>query len=214
MTNKLLALIDQKHKLSPVDVGEFASLKANGMSFSVSAYNAEGLGHVSVMKASGFLGLMKMDTLMIVPKEKDAPLYSYDRIFAMGNDTLIVELYDTVLGASDLSALDAAKDKFSHLAERDPGRHWYDGIKLSQSISKKGKKAQKAQLDALTLAHFEAYLNASADDVTDVASKNEKSAAYVNGLLTRGGPSTDVFKKSLGEDKTAKLFKDVLFGTK
>ena len=44
--------------------------------------------------------------------------------------------------------------------------------------------------------------------------KNELSAHYVNGLLENGGPSTDVFKKSLGEDKTARLFKNVLFGTK
>jgi len=30
--------------------------------------------------------------------------------------------------------------------------------------------------------------------------------------VTQGGPSTDVFKKSLGEEKTEKLFKNVLFG--
>jgi hypothetical protein len=30
--------------------------------------------------------------------------------------------------------------------------------------------------------------------------------------LSQGGPSTDVFKKALGEDKTARLFKTVLFG--
>ena len=212
MTDKLLDLIGKKYTLCPISAGEFASLKAKGMTFSVSAYTAEGLGHVSVMRAKGFFGLMKMDTLMIVPKEKDLPLYSYDRIFAMGNDTLIVELYDTQLSAPDLSALDAAKQAFSSLEERDPGEHWYDGIKLSQSISKKGKKAQTAQLDALTLAHFEAYLDADAHNVTDMAAKSERSAAYVNGLLENGGPSTDVFKKELGEDKTARLFKNVLFG--
>ena len=36
----------------------------------------------------------------------------------------------------------------------------------------------------------------------------------VNGLLEKGGPSTDVFKKELGEEKTAQLFREVLFGTK
>ena len=212
MTNKLLDLLGKKYTLCPISAGEFASLKANGMTFSVSAYVAEGLGHVSVMRAKGFFGLMKMDTLMIVPKEKDLPLYSYDRIFAMGNDTLIVELYDTMIETADLSALDAAKQKFSHLEERDPGEHWYDNIKLAESISKKGKKAQTAALDSLTLAHFEAYLDANAQRVSDVSLKNEKSAQYVNGLLTNGGPSTDVFKKSLGADKTAELFHSVLFG--
>ena len=43
--------------------------------------------------------------------------------------------------------------------------------------------------------------------------KREKTNAYVEGLLRNGGPSTDVFKKALGEQKTAELFKTVLFGT-
>jgi hypothetical protein len=66
----------------------------------------------------------------------------------------------------------------------------------------------------LTLAHFEAYLGTDAHNVTDMAAKRERSAAYVNGLLKNGGPSTDVFKKSIGEEKTRKLFEEVLFGTK
>ena len=97
MTEKLLDIIRAKHELSPLEVGEFVSLKAKGMRFSIRAFRAEGLGHVSVMRARGFFGLMRMDTLMIVPEQKDLPLYSYDRIHAMGNDTLIIELYDTTV---------------------------------------------------------------------------------------------------------------------
>ena len=212
MTDKLLDIVGKKYALSPVDVGEFARLKANGMNFTVEAYEARGLGHVSVMRAKGFFGLMKMDTLMIVPKEKDLPLYSYDRIHAMGNDTLIVELYDTLTEALELSALDEIKEKYAQLPERDPGKHWYDNIKLPQSISKKGKKAQTNDLDALMTEHFIAYLNAPAGEVSDKTKKKELSVAYVNGLLSQGGPSTDVFKKTFGEEKTDKLFKEVLFG--
>lgn len=212
MTDKLLSVIESKYSLLELDAGEFATLKANGMNFTVKAYYAEGLGHVSVMKAKGFFGLMRMDTLMVVPKGKDLPLYSYDRIFAMGNDTLIVELYDTLIEKLDFSALDTVKSKFAHLSERDPGEHWYDSIKLSQSISKKGKKTQSGDLDKLTIEHFDAYLNADASVVSDLAQKNLLSARYVNGLLAEGGPSTDVFKKSLGIEKTEKLFKKVLFG--
>lgn len=212
MTDKLLNIIKEKHPLLELDVGEFATLKANGMRFSVRAYSAQGLGHVSVMRAKGFFGLMKMDTLMILPKEKDLPLYSYDRIYAMGNDTLIVELYDTLTKELDISSLDDVKSKFTELSERDPGEHWYDNIKLPQSISKKGKRAQSSELDALATEHFMAYLNTSADASFDEVKKKELSARYVNGLLAQGGPSTDVFKRSFGEAKTEKLFKDVLFG--
>ena len=213
MTDVLLSRIAARYTLSALDAGEFATLKANGMKFTVQAYHAEGLGHVSVMRAKGFCGLMKMDTLMIVPEDKDLPLYSYDRIYAAGNDTLIVELYDTLVSPLDLSALQKALAHRTYLAERDPGKHWYDAIKLAGSISKKGKRAQTPELDALTYEHFEAYLNAPAADTADKAQRHDRSAAYVDGLLTNGGPSTDVFKKTLGADATAKLFRAVLFGT-
>ena len=212
MTDKLLDILKSKYPLEVIDAGEFATLKANGMKFSVRAYSAKGLGHVSVMKAKGFFGLMKMDTIMIVPQEKDLPLYSYDRIFAMGNDTLIVELYDTCVNAPDMSSLDNVKSKYADLPERDPGEHWYDSIKLGESISKKGKKSETPRLDLMTVEHFEAYLAANAADVSDKEQKRELSARYVLGLLERGGPSTDVFKKSLGAEATATLFKKVLFG--
>jgi len=213
MTDKLLGALREKYTLTKLDAGEFASLKASGMKFSVEAYRAEGLGHVSVMRAKGFFGLMKMDTLMIVPTDIDLPLYSYDRIYAMGNDTLIVELYNTLITGTDLSALDGVKAKFAELPERDPGEHWYDSIKLAQSISKKGKKALENSFDAFAEEHFNAYLNANADQVTLTAEKKELSARYVDGLLSQGGPTTDVFKKELGQEKTSLLFKQVLFGT-
>ena len=214
MTEHLLSCLQQKYSLKAIDAGEFARLKANGMTFTVRAYHAEGLGHVSVMQAAGFFGLMKMDTLIINPTEIDLPLYSYDRIFAMGNDTLIVELYDTLVYPYDADSLANAKNDYADLPERDPGIHWYDSIKLPESISKKGKKAHTPRMDQLTLAHFDAYLNSPAAAVGDKAAKEAKASYYVDGLLERGGPSTNVFKKALGEETTAKLFKTILFGVK
>ena len=214
MTEHLLSCLQQKYSLKAIDAGEFARLKANGMTFTVRAYHAEGLGHVSVMQAAGFFGLMKMDTLIINPTEIDLPLYSYDRIFAMGNDTLIVELYDTLVHPYDVASLASVKNDYADLPERDPGIHWYDSIKLPESISKKGKKAHTPRMDQLTLAHFDAYLNSPSAAVADKAAKEAKASYYVDGLLERGGPSTNVFKKALGEETTAKLFKTILFGTK
>lgn len=211
MINQLLEILGRNYKLEEVDVKEMASLKANGMTFSIQAYKAEGLGHVSVMRAKGFFGLMKMDTFIINPYEVDLPLYSYDRIYAAGNDTLIVELYDTLVGDYSEESLHEVKAEYTDLAERDPGEHWYDSIKLASSISKKGKKAQSKRFDDLTLRHFGAYLK-DGNAVEDIGEKQEKGAYYVNGLLTNGGPSTDVFKKALGIELTGKLFKDVLFG--
>lgn len=211
MTNKILNLIKSKYKLKPLDTGEFSKLKANGMTFNITAYHAEGLGHISVMTASGFLGLMKMDTIIITPDETDLPLYSYDRIYAMGNDTLLVELYDTMVTKMDFSSLETVKQKYSDLPERDPGTHWYDSIRLPGSISKKGKKKQSGKFDSFALEHFETYLNLPAPKLVSPEEKKKKSDYYVNGLLSNGGPSTDVFIKKFGKEKTEKLFKTVLF---
>ena len=216
MINRLKALINERFPLTDINCGEFAEMKVNGMDFSISAYRAEGLGHLSVMTAKGFFGLMQMDTLIINPTEIDLPLYSYDRIFAMGNDTLIVELYDTLLGEYSEEGMDGVKasETYSTIAERDPGEHWYDSIKLSSSISKKGKKKQLELMNSLTDQHFIAYLSSSNAPVTDKEAKLEKARVYVNGLIERGGPSTDVFKKAIGQDKTRELFEKILFGTR
>ena len=76
---------------------------------------------------------MKMDTLIINPYNLELPLYSYDRIYAAGNDTLIVELYDTLSGDYDQNELMQVKEAYSSLPERDPGKrgcradHSHDG---------------------------------------------------------------------------------------
>lgn len=216
MTDRLLTLINEKYPITEIDCGEFANMSVKGMKFSIRAYKAEGLGHVSIMRGSAMMGLMKMDTLIINPTELDLPLYSYDRIFALGNDTLIIELYDTLVGEySESGMLEVkAREKYSTIPERDPGEHWYNSIKLQSSISKKGKKKHLSLMTSLVDQHFEAYMASSSMAVTDKATKRDKAGIYVNGLIEKGGPSTDVFKGAIGEEKTRELFENILFGTK
>ena len=215
MIQKMLRTITAKHHLNAITIGEYAKMKVGVMNFQIWAFHAEGLGHVSAMTASGMFGLMKMDTLIINPMRVDMPLFSYDRVHAMGNDTLIFELYDTLLGQTDLHALEDVKAAHAALPDHDLGKHWYDDIKLPQSLSKKGKKAQTPAFDALTEEYLDAFLSCcQAAAPTETAKKREKGSVYVEGLLTHGGPSTDVFKKAIGEDKTAQLFRYVLFVTK
>lgn len=212
MLEQMMTLLQAQYRLQAFDPGEFSQLRAKGMRFTVLAWNAEGLGNVSWMHAQGFLGLMKMDTLIVNPREVDLPLYSYDRILAMGNDTLIIELYDTMVEACAMEGIRGVNARYQSLPERDPGQHWYDAIKLPESVSKKGKKLS-AQFDAYTTDFTKAYLSLPAQPVTDPEKKREKTNVYVEGLLLNGGPSTDVFKQALGEEKCAEMFRTVLFGT-
>ena len=214
MIQKMLRTITAKNHLNAITIGEYAKMKVGVMSFQIWAFHAEGLGHVSAMQASGMFGLMKMDTLIINPTEKDMPLFSYDRVHAMGNDTLIYELYDTILEKADLNRVEDVKEKYRHLPDHDLGEHWYDSIKLAISLSKKGKKVHSAAFDACAMEYLEAYLEDAAEaDYCEPAGKKEKASVYVEGLLSNGGPSTDVFKKGIGGEKTAELFRNILFGT-
>ena len=214
MIQKMLRAITAQYHLNGITTGQFGKMKVNGMNFEVWAFHAEGLGHVSAMRASGFFGLMQMDTLIINPTEKDMPLFSYDRVHAMGNDTLIFELYDTLLNSADLSALEEVKKQAAYLPDHDLGKHWYDSIKLSQSLSKKGKKAHTPGFDTTAIHYLTKYLEtAQTAAACQAVPKREKASVYVEGLLKNGGPSTDVFKKGIGDEKTAKLFRKVLFAT-
>lgn len=212
---QMLEKVNKEFPLMEKSVGEFANIKAKGMKFQIKQYEAKGLGNVSVMEAKGFFGLMQMDTLIINPVEKDLPLLSYDRVLAMGNDTLIIELYDTFLEKQDISELGLWKEENKNLPEHDLGKHWYDSIKLAESVSKKGKKEHSDAFDKFTAIYFEKFLNSNAVkvSVSNKKAKIEKASVYVEGLLSNGGPSTDVFMKEFGEPKTAKLFRKVLFGT-
>lgn len=214
MINKFLNAIEKRYPLTQQDTGDYAKLKVNGMKFSIQSYSAAGLGWVCVMTASGFFGLMKMDTLIINPTEVDMPLLSYDRIRAMGNDTLIYELYDTMVGQPDLAELDKAKGRTNLLPDHNLGKHWYDDIKLPQSFSKKCKKVQTPAFNDAAYQYLIAFLKAAKKaPACESAPKKEKASVYVEGLLSNGGPSTNIFKKSLGEEKTAQLFRSILFGT-
>ncbi len=214
MMEKMRSAIEAAFPVEPLDCGEFAVMKHSGMTFHVCAYRVRGLGHLSIMTASGFFGLMKMDTLILNPTELDLPLFSYDRVLAMGNDTLIYELYDTLLTDCDLSALEEVKANAKDLPEHDLGAHWYDGIKLPVSLSKKGKKAHRTAFDRCAMEYLLAYLTAARTAHPCAAGpKREKASVYVEGLLEKGGPSTDVFLKGMGREKTQALFRKVLFGT-
>lgn len=218
MTNKILDLIKKNHALVPKSVGEFKAFRAKGMKFVCEAFDAKGLGHVCVMRASGFFGLMKMDTLVIAPQDVDLPLLSYDRIYAMGNDTLIVELYDTMgEKKADLSGIRAVKEEHAHLLERfaegEEPAHWYDDIRLSETSSKKGKKGDSVGFDAYTLQYVRAYLTLGGE-ACERAEKIARTEVYATGLITQGGPATDVFKQEFGDEKTGEIIRGVLFGTK
>ena len=83
--------------LVPKDLGEDARRSKRGMTFETKSWEIRGVGHLCVLRMNAFLGLMKMETVVIAPFEADLPLYNADWVKAFGTETQIAELYDTQL---------------------------------------------------------------------------------------------------------------------
>ena len=219
MKGAALERIGARFPLQSRDAGEYRSFKASPLTVQLDWYEAAGLGNVSWLQGKAMGGLMRMDTLVVNATERDLPLFSYDFISAMGNQTILVEYYDTLLAPAsfDASPLAAVKERISALPDHDLGAHWYDSMKLPASLAKKTKKKALPELQQAFLSALDAYL-AMAEQLPALSEaeakvKREKGAAYVNGLLENGGPSTDAFKKSIGTARTRDVFTRIVFGT-
>ena len=211
MISQLLETINSKYPLSSRGSAGFDGIKVKGMTFNISSYEAQGLGHVSTMQSKGFFGLMQMDTLIITPIDTDLPIYSYDRIKAMGNDKLYIEVYDTVINKPSFDPMDRVKDKYNDLPKTDLGKQWYDDIRLPQTATYSGKKTDSERFDSMALEYMKAFISINGAAIEDPETKNSKISYYVDGLLSNGGPATDVFLKAIGKEQTTTLFKEVLF---
>ena len=215
--NSLIDLISDRFSLKAASCGEFSEMKAGPMKFSVSHWDGGRLGNIALMKGSAMMGLMKMDTLVINPREIDMPLLSVDTILAAGKLTVIAEIYDTTAGGFDQKACLEVKKSLYAFGDRVSGTNWYDDIRLSCSWGKLGRKKDLPAFEKALASYLSAYLDAAAacSRITDketLAKKNRRTDAYVNGLLENGGPSTDVFMKKFGKENTERFYHEVLFG--
>ena len=208
-----ISTIKETFDITERNIGKFAVMKKSGMTFRISAYEIEGIGNMSLFTMSAFFGIMKMKTVVFTPLTVDAPLFSYDYINAMGNETLMLELYSTQLSPMDVAALDTVKQKYNHLPDHDLGSHWYDHLKLSPTLAKKGKKLTP-EYRKLTDEFFRNYLEAVRKSTPcNRSEKQAKVREYTNGLLNNGGPATDQFRKLFGEEATVELFTKYIFSS-
>ena len=91
------AALGQYFELIPKDIGADAHLSKRGMTFDTKSCEIRDVGHLCVMRMNAFMGLMKMETIVISPTKVDMPLFNVDWVSAFGTETLIAELYDTQL---------------------------------------------------------------------------------------------------------------------
>lgn len=214
MTKKWLTLVGKNYPLS-AHAGNPVRFQASGMEFTASRYDAEGFGCVSVMEAVGMGGAMRMESLILNPFCIDAPLLSCDRVSAMGAETLNLEMFDSMLSPGfPFEEQEAAAKAFRDFPDQPFRPCWYDGLRVGTPIVKKTGAQDLEKLEDALTGYLEAYLRACAEaPVCDPEKKRAKAAAYSEGLLEHGGPATDPVKAAIGEEATASLFRETLFGT-
>ncbi len=208
----LEAIFGKQFELSKLDIGEFAKMKVGPMKFEISCYGLNGIGRLSIMKGKAMLGPMKMDVAMLTSFNKDMPLFNYDRIHAFKNDTILIECYDTLKDKKEFPTLLSIKEELKDIPNYELKKAWYDSIRLPCSLTKKSKK-DTASFDEAAEAYIAEFcsLAKQAKDI-DPNEKKALQASYVNGLLSHGGSSTDMFLKYVGQEKTEILYRQYLFG--
>lgn len=207
----MIDLFASRGKLIPKDVSPWQTFSGMGMKFHLQSYDWNGCACVSHLSMRAFLGLMTMETVICTPYAKDVPLFSFDSINAFGKKSLLMEVYNTQVAPIDLAEMDAVKDAYKGLKDRQPKPAWYDNLRLSPSTFKEG---DKVLLSRFATEMITAYLDlfATARDVEHSA-KVAMSRAYVEGLISNGGPAINTIRKMLGDEATETLFRRFLFGT-
>lgn len=218
--DEFMAELRENYTLTPRDVGEYQDLTVKGiMKFDVEQYEIEGIGNLSVMRVN--VGVMQMATMVITPTDKNLPLFSMDYMYMLANRTCYLEFYDLVAEQDDayrqlLADLTEVHHKYASLPDAEVSEAWYSSL-LTVGAYKKGKMSDDAVLTDLMLDTLKVYEDHAGQLPTltdeEKQEKMEITMEYTDGLIANGGISTDVFKDSLGEEKTKHFFDTVFFGT-
>ncbi len=152
-----------------------------------------------------------METCVITPFKKDLSFCNSDTVQAMGNDMCLFEMYKTSLHDEDLSVFEAIKEKYMNLPEYDGGEHWYDSVRLSSSIGKKGKKiiTEGSRMLEDCLMEYLDLLEKAPD--CDPEKKKEEVRKYVDRLIAEGGMAVDGLSKMIGLEKATELIRNYMY---
>ena len=217
----VLAKLNEDYAVTPVDVGSYKKMKIYGiMKFDVEQYHIADIGNLSIMRMNA-LGLMQMATIVITPQDKNLPLLSADYMYILSNRKAYLEFYDVVAEKDDaynelLNSLTVAKEKYNHLEDIQASEAWYADL-LTVTTYKAAKPESDADIKNLLIDSLDVYLKHAKNlpllTAEEKAEKLDITVKYTDGLIEKGGISTDVFKKELGPEETKNFFDNIFFGT-
>lgn len=216
----VLVKLKENYTVTALDVGEYEDMTIYGlMKFDVEQYDVEELGNLSVMRMN--MGLMQMATVVITPQDKNMPLLSADYMYILSNRKCYLEFYDVVKEKDDtyeklLEELSEKQAEYAHLENIEATPAWYAHL-LTVTSYKGGNFDADKDLEGLLVDSLQVYMeHAKKLPLLTEEERDDKLAitvGYTDGLIEKGGISTDVFKEELGEKETKRFFDNVFFGT-
>ncbi len=221
--DKALALGDLiKNKLSEtyepvmVDIGSDSDVKKSGTELKTAVFKVGDIGHLCILRMNAMLNLMKMETVVFCPVNRDIPLINLDCVKLMKKDTLIIELYDTQLVPYPQNLLDdfeLLKKSDSDLADYiSEGKHWYDSILYPCSYHKTGS-AVNERFAVTADKYIETYIDQlHATATCDSGEKKAKIQDFAGKLLENGGPAVNEVRKLFGDDFAERLVMQYMYG--
>jgi hypothetical protein len=142
-------------------------------------------------------------------------------MYILGDRKAYLEFYDVVAEKDQqyLELLNALKDvqkNYDHLQSIETTPAWYQHL-LTVTSYNGGDKKCDADLQQMLVDSVNTYLTYGKEFPTLTQAQREEKLAitveYTDGLIEKGGISTNVFKKELGDEETKKFFDQVFFGT-
>ena len=212
--------LNKQYTITPIDTGDYKEMTIYGiMKFHVEQYNIKELGNLSIMRVN--MGFMQMATLVITPQDKNMPLLSMDYMYILGNRKCYVEFYDVVEQKDEsynslMELLSGVEKKYDYLEDIETSTAWYEHL-LTVTYYKGGNSDYDEDFKNMMIDSLSTYLSHSKElPKLSGSQRSEKlriTLEYTDGLIEKGGVSTDVFKDSLGDEETKKFFDNVFFGT-
>ena len=215
------AALGQYFELIPGNIGADAHLSKRGMTFDTKSCEIKGVGHLCVMRMNAFMGLMKMETIVIAPTKVDMPLFNVDWVSAFGTETLIAELYDTQLepwpGESQ-KKFEEIQEEYLDVEDNESGEHWYDSVLYPVSIHKKGKgltdrfnDAAKDYID-LFAAELAELSEPAAAGKCPADLKRARVGDFARTLVENDGPAVNMMAKLFGEETMRRIVLKHMYG--
>ena len=191
------------------------------MTFDTKSCEIKGVGHLCVMRMNAFMGLMKMETIVIAPTKVDMPLFNVDWVSAFGTETLIAELYDTQLEPWPEEAqkkFEEIQEEYLDVEDNESGEHWYDSVLYPVSIHKKGKgltdrfnDAAKDYID-LFAAELAELSEPAAAGKCPADLKRARVGDFARTLVENDGPAVNMMAKLFGEETMRRIVLKHMYG--